>query len=326
MSGLSGLSGGAASGEAPIEGTVEGYAPPGSGSVPSGDEDRTLGDRVGAGPKAQDESGDAGYPEAPRPGGCCSHERSPADGPAGCLTPPAARGGGPELAQARKCVGERFTGSDSFSGCGQARQTALRHGGGQSRYRRRRARYRSSSGNWSRPPRPLRHLLPGGTGCPVGTVGRGHPRLCPRSLCHVPASWVQAGHPVGRARLGWRGRGCVLARFGGVAGGLGGGRMREPGLVPGARRRGPARRERRGNRVRFRLGGDAGLVRGADACRAPRGAPFPRRRYPYGRRGPGSVVCGQPVRLPSRWRRPSARARRGRASQQAGSLLWWPEQ
>ncbi|HUC14228.1 MAG TPA: phosphatidate cytidylyltransferase [Acidimicrobiales bacterium] len=58
---------GAASGETPIEGTVERYAPPGSGSMPSGDgdEDRTLGDRVGAGLKDQDESGDVGYPEAP---------------------------------------------------------------------------------------------------------------------------------------------------------------------------------------------------------------------------------------------------------------------
>jgi CDP-diglyceride synthetase len=74
---------GAASGEAPIEGTVEGYAPPSSGSVPSGDEDRTLGDRVGAGAKAQDESGDAGYPEAPVPAGVAAMSAVPPMAPPG---------------------------------------------------------------------------------------------------------------------------------------------------------------------------------------------------------------------------------------------------
>jgi phosphatidate cytidylyltransferase len=55
----------AASGERPIEGTVEGYVPPGSGSVASVDEDRTLfGEAAEAGAKAEDVA-DVGYPPAP---------------------------------------------------------------------------------------------------------------------------------------------------------------------------------------------------------------------------------------------------------------------
>ena len=72
-----------ASGEAPIEGTVEGYAPPGSGSAPSADEDRTLGDRVGAGANAQDESGDAGHAEAPVPAGVAAMSAIPPMAPPG---------------------------------------------------------------------------------------------------------------------------------------------------------------------------------------------------------------------------------------------------
>ena len=72
-----------ASGEVPIEGTVEGYAPPGSGSAPSADEDRTLGDRVGAGASAPDESGDAGYAEAPVPAGVAAMSAIPPMAPPG---------------------------------------------------------------------------------------------------------------------------------------------------------------------------------------------------------------------------------------------------
>jgi len=72
-----------ASGEVPIEGTVEGYAPPGSGSAPSADEDRTLGDRVGAGANAQDESGDAGHAEAPVPAGVATMSAIPPMAPPG---------------------------------------------------------------------------------------------------------------------------------------------------------------------------------------------------------------------------------------------------
>jgi CDP-diglyceride synthetase len=54
----------AASEESPIEGTVEGYGPPGSGSVASVDEDRTLGDGA-ASTKPQDEGPDVGYPPGP---------------------------------------------------------------------------------------------------------------------------------------------------------------------------------------------------------------------------------------------------------------------
>jgi CDP-diglyceride synthetase len=54
-----------ASAERPIEGTVEGYAPPGFGSVPSDDEDRTLfGEGEVAGTKA-DEVADASHPQVP---------------------------------------------------------------------------------------------------------------------------------------------------------------------------------------------------------------------------------------------------------------------
>lgn len=54
----------AASGEPAIEGTVEGYVPPSSGSVPSGDDDPTLiGD--GAGAMSQGEVPDMGKPQAP---------------------------------------------------------------------------------------------------------------------------------------------------------------------------------------------------------------------------------------------------------------------
>jgi CDP-diglyceride synthetase len=58
----------AASGESPNEGTFEGYVPPGSGSVPSDDEDRTLfGEGAGAGTKADDadDVADLGHPQAP---------------------------------------------------------------------------------------------------------------------------------------------------------------------------------------------------------------------------------------------------------------------
>ncbi len=72
-----------ASGEAPIEGTVEGYAPTGSGSAPSADEDPTLGDRVGADANAQGESGDAGFAEAPVPAGVAAMSSIPPMAPPG---------------------------------------------------------------------------------------------------------------------------------------------------------------------------------------------------------------------------------------------------
>ena len=73
----------AASGETPIEGTVEGYAPPGSDSVPSGDEDRTLGDGAGALPKAEGVT-DAGHPQAPAvPAGVAAMSAVPPMAPPG---------------------------------------------------------------------------------------------------------------------------------------------------------------------------------------------------------------------------------------------------
>ena len=73
----------AASGEPPIEGTVEGYAPPGSDSVPSGDEDRTLGDGAGALPKAEGVT-DAGHPQAPAvPAGVAAMSAVPPMAPPG---------------------------------------------------------------------------------------------------------------------------------------------------------------------------------------------------------------------------------------------------
>ena len=76
---------GAASGERAVEGTVEGYVPPGSGSVPSGDEARTLlGDHAGAGPKAQDEGGNGDYQDAPAvPAGVAAMSAVPPMAPPG---------------------------------------------------------------------------------------------------------------------------------------------------------------------------------------------------------------------------------------------------
>ena len=72
-----------ASAEAPIEGTVEGYAPTSSGGAPSADEDRTLGDRVGADANAQGESGDGGFAEAPVPAGVAAVSSIPPMAPPG---------------------------------------------------------------------------------------------------------------------------------------------------------------------------------------------------------------------------------------------------
>ena len=72
-----------ASGEVAIEGTVEGYAPPGSGSSPSADEDPTLGDRAGAGANTQDESGDAGHAETAVPAGVAAMSAVPPMAPPG---------------------------------------------------------------------------------------------------------------------------------------------------------------------------------------------------------------------------------------------------
>jgi len=76
---------GAASEERAVEGTVEGYVPPGSGSVPSGDEARALlGDRAGAGPTAQDEGGNGDYQEAPAvPAGVAAMSAVPPMAPPG---------------------------------------------------------------------------------------------------------------------------------------------------------------------------------------------------------------------------------------------------
>ena len=79
---------------------------------------------------------------------------------------------------------------------------------------------------------------------------------------------------VGALAQRWCGGGCLLARHGGLARGFRGGPVRQPGLVPGPGRRGPAGSERRRDRVRLRLGGGAGLVRGAVACWPTRGAIF----------------------------------------------------
>jgi len=87
-----------ASGGRPIEGTVEGYVPPGSGSVPSGDEDRTLfGDGAGAGTKARDGGPDVGYPEVPAvPAGVAAMSAVPPIAPPGA-SPRRQRGVGRNL-------------------------------------------------------------------------------------------------------------------------------------------------------------------------------------------------------------------------------------
>jgi CDP-diglyceride synthetase len=75
---------GAASAELPSEGTVEGYDSPGSDSVPSDDEDRTLGDHSGSVLQAQAEGGDAGYTEAPQvPAGVAAVSAVPPMAPPG---------------------------------------------------------------------------------------------------------------------------------------------------------------------------------------------------------------------------------------------------
>jgi phosphatidate cytidylyltransferase len=75
----------AASGEHPIEGTVEGYAPPGSDSLPSGNEDPTLfGDGAGAGTVAQGEGPDVGHAQAtPVPAGVAAMSAVPPMAPPG---------------------------------------------------------------------------------------------------------------------------------------------------------------------------------------------------------------------------------------------------